>query len=49
MSTQAIMTVAILVFVLMGIGLVLTMREFSQLSDEPTATDRPGQRRGYNS
>lgn len=35
-STKVILIVAIMVFVLMVIGLVLTMREFNEITDEPS-------------
>lgn len=34
-STKVILIVAMIVFVLMVIGLVLTMREFNEIADEP--------------
>lgn len=41
-STKLILIVAIVVFVLMAIGLMLTMREFSELADE--SSTRAGER-----
>lgn len=38
MSTQTILYVAILVFVLMVVGLFLTMREFTRVTDDPSKT-----------
>ncbi len=40
MSTNTIMIIAIVVFVLMAIGLVLTVREFRQLAEEPVSEAR---------
>ena len=36
MTTQTIFMIAILVFGLMVVGLILTMREFNRVSDEPS-------------
>lgn len=36
LSSKMILFVAILVFVMMVIGLALTMREFRELTDEPS-------------
>jgi len=36
MSTQFILVFAIGVFILMGIGMVLTMVEFNRLTDDPS-------------
>ncbi|MDX1405761.1 MAG: hypothetical protein R3192_14540 [Woeseiaceae bacterium] len=41
MSTQSILFTAILVFVLMVIGLVLTMTEFTRVTDEPSKVKGP--------
>lgn len=35
-STKVILVVAVVVFVLMVIGLVLTMLEFTEITDEPS-------------
>lgn len=35
-STKVILIVAIVVFLLMVVGLVLTMREFNEITEEPS-------------
>lgn len=41
MTTQAILFVAMLVFVLMIVGLILTMREFNRVTDDPSVAKGP--------
>lgn len=45
-STKVILIVAIVVFVFMLIGLVLTMREFDELTDEAATRESSGGRGG---
>ena len=42
MSTETIMMYAIGVFILMSIGIILTMVEFNKLTDDPSIRKGPG-------
>ncbi len=41
MSTQTILFIALIVFALMVIGLIGTMREFNRVTDEPSKKKGP--------